>query len=235
MVLAGEADAIVTAPVTKSDIAALAPGFRGQTELLGARLGVPRPTMMLAGPQLRVALATTHLPLRDVPAAVTRAAVERAIRRTHEGLTTWYGVPAPRIGVLGLNPHAGEDGILGDEDAREIAPAVAACRAEGIDCTGPLPGDGCFAPRSRTRFDAFVAAYHDQGLAALKAVDGGRAVNLSLGLPVPRTSPDHGSARGIAGRGVADPESMTAALRLAVDAVTRMRRGNPSHDPARSA
>jgi len=228
MVRAGRADAIVTAPVTKADIAALSPGFRGQTEFLGARLGVPRPTMMLAGDDLRVALVTTHLPLRDVPDAVTRAAVERAIRRTHAGLTAWYGIEAPRIAVLGLNPHAGEDGLLGHEDAAEIAPAVAACRADGIDCDGPLPGDGTFAPRKRLEYDAFVAAYHDQGLAALKAVDGGNAVNLSLGLPVPRTSPDHGSARDIAGRGVADPSSMIAAFRLAMSALGRTCRGNPS-------
>lgn len=231
----GRADAIVTAPVTKSDIAALLPGFRGQTEMLGARLGVPRPTMMLAGPDLRVALVTTHLPLRDVPDAVTRDAVEVAVRRTSAGLRQWFGIAAPRIAVLGLNPHAGEDGLLGDEDTREIAPAVGACRADGIDCVGPLPGDGSFAPRARARYDAFVAAYHDQGLAALKAVEGGRAVNLSLGLPVPRTSPDHGSARDIAGRGIADPASMEAALRLAVEAVTRMRRGNPSPDRTPSA
>lgn len=221
LVNAHTANAIVTAPVTKADIAALSPGFRGQTEFLGARLGVPRPTMMLAGDSLRVALVTTHLSLRDVPAAVTQEAVERAVRRTHVGLTNWYGIDAPRIGVLGLNPHAGEDGLLGHEDAQEIAPAVETCRAEGIDCSGPLPGDGTFAPRKRGRFDAIVAAYHDQGLAALKAVHGGSAVNLSLGLPVPRTSPDHGSARDIAGRGIADPGSMIAAFRLAVSAVSR--------------
>ncbi len=235
LVRAGAADAIVTAPVTKSEIAALAAGFRGQTEFLGTRLGVPQPTMMLAGEELRVALVTTHLPLRDVPDAVTAAAVERAVRRTHTGLTTWFGVAAPRIAVLGLNPHAGEDGLLGAEDAREIAPAVAACRADGIDCVGPLPGDGSFAPRGRQNFDGFVAAYHDQGLAALKAVAGGSAVNLSLGLPVPRTSPDHGSARDIAGRGIADARSMSAALRLAVRAARGMRRGNPFRRPPPSA
>ncbi len=229
MVRAGRADAIVTAPVTKADIAALSPGFRGQTEFLGGLLGVPRPTMMLAGNHLRVALVTTHLPLRDVPDAVTRTAVERAIRRTHAGLIAWYGIAAPRIAVLGLNPHAGEGGLLGHEDLDEIAPAIAACRDDGIDCVGPLPGDGTFAPRKRREFDAFVAAYHDQGLAALKAVEGGRAVNLSLGLRVPRTSPDHGSARDIAGRGTADPSSMIAAFRLATKALSRSSRGNPSH------
>jgi len=232
MVAGGEADAIVTAPVTKADIAALCPGFRGQTEFLGERLGVPRPTMMLAGEELRVALVTTHLPLRDVPGAVTTEAVERAIRRTHEGLSAWFGIDAPRIAVLGLNPHAGEDGLLGQEDAEHIAPAIAACRADGIHCEGPLPGDGTFAPRKRREYDAVVAAYHDQGLAALKAVEGGRAVNLSLGLPVPRTSPDHGSARDIAGSGVADPASMIAAFRLAVAAIARTSRRNPSRPGA---
>mgnify|MGYP001374158680 CR=1 FL=1 len=224
---AGAVDALLTAPVTKADIAAFAPGFRGQTEFLGERLGVPRPTMMLAGANLRVALVTTHLPLREVPDAVTAEAVERAVRRTHAGLRTWFGIAAPRIAVLGVNPHAGEGGLLGDEDAAAVAPAVARCRGDGIDCVGPLPGDGTFAPRARAAFDAFVAAYHDQGLAALKAVEGGHAVNLSLGLPLPRTSPDHGSARDIAGRGVADPASTVAALRLALRAAARGG-GNPS-------
>ena len=228
---AGAVQGIVTAPVTKADIARLSPGVRGQTEFLGERLGVPRPTMMLAGPTLRVALVTTHLPLAEVPAAVTRAAVERAVRDTHRGLRAWFGIDEPRIAVLGLNPHAGEDGLLGDEDRREIAPAVEACRRDGIRCSGPCPGDGTFAPRSRSLYDAVVAAYHDQGLAALKAVDGGLAVNLSLGLPVPRTSPDHGSARDIAGRGEADPASTIAAVALAVRAAAGVRRGNPGEVP----
>lgn len=211
----GAVDAIVTAPVQKSDLVRLGFPFPGQTEFLGARLGGVETTMMLAGDALRVALVTTHLPLRDVPDAVTRAAVESTVRRTHAGLRDGFGIDAPRIAVLGLNPHAGEDGRFGEEDRQEIAPAVAACRAQGIDCVGPLPGDGTFAPRTRSRFDAVVAMYHDQGLAALKAVEGGAAVNLTLGLPVPRTSPDHGTARDIAGRGVADPASMIAAVRLA--------------------
>jgi 4-hydroxythreonine-4-phosphate dehydrogenase len=141
--------------------------------------------------------------------------VADTIRRVHDGLLRWFGIAAPRIGVLGLNPHAGEGGLFGTEDRDRIAPAVATCRLEGIACEGPLPGDGTFAPRTRARFDAIVAMFHDQGLAPLKAVEGGRAVNLTLGLPVPRTSPDHGTARDIAGRGIADPGSMEAAIRLA--------------------
>ncbi len=222
----GRADGIVTAPVTKHDLVRQGFEFPGQTEFLGARLNAPQPTMMLAGDELRVALVTTHMPLRDVPAAVTDDAIVRAVRHTHRGLCDWFGIEAPRIAVLGLNPHAGEDGVLGHEDAETIAPAIARCRAEGIDCEGPLAGDGAFAPRTRRRFDAHVAMFHDQGLAALKALCGGSAVNLTLGLPVPRTSPDHGSARDIAGRGLADAGSMEAALRLAVSACGRLR-GKP--------
>ena len=215
---AGEADAIVTAPITKSALTEIGFSFPGHTEFLGARLGTDAPTMMLAGDGLRVALVTTHLPLRAVPDAVTTAAVERAVRRTHVGLRRWFGVDAPRIAVLGLNPHAGEDGLFGREDEDVIAPAVAACREDGIDAQGPLPGDGSFAPRMRERWDAYVAMYHDQGLAPLKTLCGGGAVNLTLGLPVLRTSPDHGSARDIAGRGCAEPGSMIAALSLAARA-----------------
>ena len=213
---AGEADAIVTAPIHKAALTAVGFTFPGQTEVLGTRLGGVETTMLLAGDTLRVALVTTHLRLADVPRAVTRSRVEATIRRLHAGLRDGWAMQRPRIAVLGLNPHAGESGLFGPEDAETIAPAVAACRGAGIDCTGPLPGDGTFAPRARAAFDGFVAMYHDQGLAALKAVEGGGAVNVTLGLPIPRTSPDHGTARDIAGRGVADPGSMAAALRLAV-------------------
>lgn len=217
----GRADAIVTAPVHKADL--VRHGFRhpGQTEFLGEALGGVETTMMLAGPSLRVALVTTHLALRDVPAAVTRSRVEATIRRVAAALVRGFAIPRPRIAVLGLNPHAGEEGLFGPEDDAVVRPAVAACAADGIDCRGPLAGDGTFAPRVRTAFDAFVAMYHDQGLAALKAVDGGDAVNVTLGLPVPRTSPDHGTARDIAGRGIADPSSMEAALRLAAALAAR--------------
>lgn len=213
---AGGADAIVTAPIHKADLVRC--GFRhpGQTEFLGDRLGAAGTTMLLAGDSLRVALVTTHLRLLDVPAAVTHERVEATITRLHKALVAGYGIPAPRIGVLGLNPHAGEEGLFGPEDDAVIRPAVETCRARGIDASGPLPGDGTFAPRSRARFDGIVAMYHDQGLAGLKAVEGGGAVNVTLGLPVPRTSPDHGTARDIAGRGIADAGSMAAAIRLAV-------------------
>jgi len=213
---AGHVDAIVTAPIHKAALVAVGFEFPGQTEFLGARLGGVETTMLLAGETLRVALVTTHLRLADVPRAVTRPAVEATIRRLDAGLRAGWGIARPRIAVLGLNPHAGESGLFGPEDAETIAPAVLACRAAGVDCAGPLPGDGTFAPRARAAFDGFVAMYHDQGLAALKAVEGGAAVNVTLGLPVPRTSPDHGTARDIAGKGVADAGSMLAALRLAV-------------------
>lgn len=223
---AGRVDAIVTAPIHKADLTRH--GFRhpGQTEFLDEAFGSPGTTMLLAGPTLRVALVTTHLRLADVPAAVTRPAVTAAIRRLHGALRTGWGLAAPRIAVLGLNPHAGEEGLFGPEDADVVAPAVAECAAEGILCRGPLAGDGTFAPRARSGFDGFVAMFHDQGLAALKAVDGGSAVNVTLGLPVPRTSPDHGTARDIAGRGIADPASMAAAVRLAV-ALASERRARP--------
>ena len=213
---AGRADAIVTAPIHKAALAAVGFTYPGQTEFLGARLGGAETTMLLAGDTLRVALVTTHLRLADVPRAVTRERVAATIRRLDAGLRAGWAVARPRIAVLGLNPHAGEGGLFGPEDAEAIAPAVEDCVRHGIDCRGPLAGDGTFAPRARGAFDGFVAMYHDQGLAALKAVDGGSAVNVTLGLPVPRTSPDHGTARDIAGRGEADATSMASALRLAV-------------------
>ena len=216
-VRSGQADAIVTAPIHKADLTRAGFTFPGQTEFLGDRLGGVETTMLLAGDTLRVALVTTHLRLLDVPAAVTTERVAATIRRTERGLREAYGIARPRIAVLGLNPHAGEEGLFGPEDDAVVRPAVEQCAADGIDCRGPLPGDGTFAPRARAAFDVFVAMYHDQGLAALKAVEGGGAVNVTLGLPVLRTSPDHGTARDIAGRGIADPGSMAAALRLAAD------------------
>ena len=215
----GRVHGIVTAPIHKADLEKLGFAFPGHTEFLADRLGAGTPTMMLAGDSLRVALVTTHLRLSEVPAAVTFDSVAATLRRVDHGLRTWFGIDAPRIGVLGLNPHAGEDGLFGSEEQEHIAPAVAACRAAGINCEGPLAGDGTFAPHARRRFDGIVAMYHDQGLAALKAVEGGRAVNLTLGLPVPRTSPDHGTARDLVGTGRADPASMIAAIRLALRAV----------------
>ena len=220
---AGSVDAIVTAPIHKAALTAVGFTFPGQTEFLGARLGGVETTMLLAGETLRVALVTTHLRLADVPRAVTRSRVEATIRRLDAGLREGFAIERPRIAVLGLNPHAGESGLFGSEEVDTIAPAVLACRNLGIECSGPLPGDGTFAPRARAAFDGFAAMYHDQGLAALKAVEGGGAVNVTLGLPVPRTSPDHGTARDIAGRGIADPGSMAAALRLAVRLAARRR------------
>ncbi|MCE9635194.1 MAG: 4-hydroxythreonine-4-phosphate dehydrogenase PdxA [Planctomycetes bacterium] len=214
-------DAIVTAPIHKADLVRVGFTFPGQTEFLGDRLGGVETTMLLAGDTLRVALVTTHVRLLDVPRVVTTERVMATIRRLHAGLREAYGIERPRLAVLGLNPHAGEEGLFGPEDDAVVRPAVVACAAEGIDCRGPLPGDGTFAPRARAAFDGFVAMYHDQGLAALKAVEGGNAVNVTLGLPVPRTSPDHGTARDIAGRGIADAASMAAAIRLAASWAAR--------------
>ena len=213
---AKRADAIVTAPIHKADLTRCGFTHPGQTEFLGERLGAAGTTMLLAGEHLRVALVTTHLRLRDVPAAVTAPKVEATIRRLHAALVSGYRIARPRIGVLGLNPHAGEEGLFGDEEILVIAPVVKQLRAEGMQVRGPLPGDGTFAPRSRSEFDGIVAMYHDQGLAGLKAVEGGNAVNVTLGLPLPRTSPDHGTARDIAGLAIADAGSMSAAIALAL-------------------
>jgi 4-hydroxythreonine-4-phosphate dehydrogenase len=218
---AGQADAIVTAPIHKADLTRA--GFRhpGQTEFLGDRLGGVETTMLLAGAHVRVALVTTHLRLRDVPDAVTGPRVEATIRRLHAALVQGWHFPRPRIAVLGLNPHAGEEGLFGPEDDAVIRPAVARCAADGIDARGPLAGDGTFALRTRADYHGIVAMYHDQGLAGLKAAEGGTAVNITLGLPVPRTSPDHGTARDIAHMHIADATSMGEAIRLAARLAAR--------------
>jgi 4-hydroxythreonine-4-phosphate dehydrogenase len=191
----------------------------GQTEFLSEIARAPGTVMMLLGHDdrgrwLRVALATTHLALKDVPARLTPDRIERAIERATEACRD-LGLSSARIGVCGLNPHAGEGGEWGDEEARVIAPAVAAARGRGADATGPLPADTLFHRAYRGDFDAVVAMYHDQGLPPLKMVAFESGVNWTLGLPFVRTSPDHGTAYDIAGRGVADPSSMIAAIRLA--------------------
>jgi 4-hydroxythreonine-4-phosphate dehydrogenase len=163
-------------------------------------------------------LATTHIALRDVPAAVTQEAIERAARITREGLQRWFGIAAPRIALCALNPHAGDQGRFGDEDDRVLAPAA---RAAGL--SGPFPADTVFVRALRGEFDAVVAPYHDVGMTAIKVASFGSAVNVTLGLPFPRTSPDHGTALDIAGQGVADPSSMIAAVRLCRDIALRMR------------
>ncbi|MGC1730223.1 MAG: 4-hydroxythreonine-4-phosphate dehydrogenase PdxA, partial [Steroidobacteraceae bacterium] len=206
--LAREFDAVVTAPVHKEVINLAGVPFTGHTEYFAERAHAPHPVMMLTTGSLRVALATTHVPLAAVSAALsvtsltdTAAVLARALERD-------FGIRAPRIAVCGLNPHAGEGGLLGDEEQKVIAPAVEAMRRAGIDASGPLPADTAFVPQVLERFDAVLAMYHDQGLPVVKHAGFDRAVNVTLGLPVVRTSPDHGTALDLAGTGRADGSSL---------------------------
>lgn len=217
----GRFDAMVTAPVHKGVIADTGLAFTGHTEYLAAKTGCARPVMLLVAGTLRVALVTTHLPLRRVPDALSQTEIEAVIGVLHDDLIQKFGIAAPRIAVLGLNPHAGEGGHLGSEDATIIAPAIATARARGIDAFGPLPADTAFVPRELARCDAVLAMYHDQGLPTLKHAGFGHAVNVTLGLPVLRTSVDHGTALDLAGTGRADCGSLAAAVALAVDLVRR--------------
>ncbi len=212
---AGVFSAMVTAPVQKSILSAPGHPFAGHTEYLADRCAVDRVVMMLVGGGMRVALVTTHLPLAAVPAAVTRPALEATLRILHADLTSKFGVAAPRILVAGLNPHAGEDGQLGREEIEVIAPVLDALRVEGFRLRGPLPADTLFQPRYLDEADAVLAMYHDQGLAVLKYASFGEGVNVTLGLPILRTSVDHGTALDLAGTGRANPGSLRAALELA--------------------
>jgi 4-hydroxythreonine-4-phosphate dehydrogenase len=210
----GLVDAMATAPVNKQAFRLAGLRWAGHTDLLAHLTGAPRVAMMFHSEALRVVLATIHIPLSDVPRALTRAALEATIDLTARELPR-FGVSAPRIGVAGLNPHAGEHGLFGTEEGDTLEPAIAACRARGIDVTGPFPGDTIFLRATRGEFDVVVACYHDQGLIPVKLLAFGQAVNVTLGLPIIRTSVDHGTAFDIAGKGMADPGSMIAAVLLA--------------------
>jgi 4-hydroxythreonine-4-phosphate dehydrogenase len=220
----GEFDAIVTAPVHKGVINDAGVPFTGHTEFFAQRARREVVMMLVVtgghgarnGGDLRVALATTHLPLAKVPGAITRAALVRTLRILCDELILRFGIAAPRIAVLGLNPHAGEGGHLGREEIDEIAPAIVQLRAAGFDVAGPLPADTAFVPAQLARFDAVLAMYHDQGLPVLKHAGFGHAVNVTLGLPYVRTSVDHGTALDLAGTGRADAGSLIAATRLAI-------------------
>jgi 4-hydroxythreonine-4-phosphate dehydrogenase len=217
LALAGQAAALCTLPVSKKVLAeGAAFAFPGHTEFLAALAGVDRVVMMLACETLRVVPATIHIPLSQVPAALTPALLQDTLRITHAGLRRDFGIPAPRIAVAGLNPHAGEGGTMGTEDAALIAPVLDRLRTEGMALAGPLPADTLFHPAARARYDAAVCMYHDQALIPIKTIDFAGGVNVTLGLPFVRTSPDHGTAFDIAGQGVADPSSTVAALRLAL-------------------
>jgi 4-hydroxythreonine-4-phosphate dehydrogenase len=217
----GEFDAMVTAPVQKSVINDAGVPFTGHTEYLAQLCGSERVVMMLAAGELRVALATTHLPLSRVSAALNTGELLAMLKIMDHDLRLRFGLSRPRISVLGLNPHAGEGGHLGREDIDIIAPAIAAAQAAGIDAFGPLPADTAFTPRALARADAVLAMYHDQGLPVLKHAGFGHAVNITLGLPIVRTSVDHGTALDLAGTGEADPGSLIAAIELALDVIAR--------------
>jgi 4-hydroxythreonine-4-phosphate dehydrogenase len=212
---AGAIDALATAPVSKEAVQMSRPGFIGHTEYLGEAFGVKRPVMMMVGGGLRVALVTAHCALAEVPRMVTGESVSETIRVTDEAVRRYFGLKAPRIGVCGLNPHPAENAPWTREDAEIVSPAIARARQSGIKCEGPLAGDTVFHRALKGEFDAVVAMYHDQGLAPLKAVAFSAAVNVTLGLPVIRTSPGHGTAFDIAGRGVADARPMAEAIKLA--------------------
>jgi 4-hydroxythreonine-4-phosphate dehydrogenase len=223
--VAGEFAAIVTAPVHKGVINDAGVPFTGHTEFFARRAARDVVMMLVARDQrsarnegdLRVALATTHLPLSAVPAAITRPGLVRTLRILCDDLVARFRIAAPRIAVLGLNPHAGEGGHLGREEIEVIAPAIAQLRAAGFDVVGPIPADTAFVPAQLARFDAVLAMYHDQGLPVLKHAGFGHAVNVTLGLPYLRTSVDHGTALDIAGTGMADAGSLIAATHLALE------------------
>ena len=212
--LRGDVAALATAPVNKRALSLAGLPWRGHTDMLAALTGSPRVAMMFFSEKLRVVLATIHVPLSEVPAAVTRESLRGIIELTARELPR-FGYPKPRLALAGLNPHAGEEGLIGTEEQTALRPAVADCRQDGIDVAGPYPADSVFVRAVKGEFDAVIACYHDQGLIPVKLVAFGHAVNVTLGLPIIRTSVDHGTAFDIAGRGVADPESMVQAVLLA--------------------
>src|SRR5690606_20508059 len=209
--IAGTFDGLVTGPVHKASINAGGIAYTGTTGLLARQAG-REVVMMLANDIVRVALATTHLPLREVAGAITPSGLERTLRTLHAALRDDFGIPSPVIAVLGLNPHAGEAGHLGREEIEVIEPVLTRLRGEGMALHGPLPADTAFLPAKLEGFDAVLAMYHDQGLPVLKYSDFRHAVNLTLGLPYPRVAVDHGTALDLAGKGAADPSSLLAAI-----------------------
>ena len=217
----GEFAAIVTAPVHKGVINDGGVPFTGHTEYLAEHTGGALPVMMLAAPGMRVALATTHLPLKDVSAALTIDSLLKTATIIDADLRKWWGIASPRIAICGLNPHAGEGGYLGREEIEVISPAIQLMRERGIHATGPLPADTAFVPQMLEQCDAVLAMYHDQGLPVIKHAGFERTVNITLGIPILRTSVDHGTALDLAGTGRADPRSLMAAIELATQIITR--------------
>lgn len=219
----GEAAAVVTGPIHKARLAEVGFAHPGQTEFVAAACGVDPcdAVMMLAGPHLRTVPLTVHIALDKVPAAISEVLIERKGRIVALALKRDFGLDVPRLAVAALNPHAGEEGRMGDEEARLIAPAIERLRGEGIVIDGPFAADGLFAPRQRETFDVALCMYHDQALIPLKALNFDQGVNVTLGLPIIRTSPDHGTAFAIAGSGKADAGAMIAAIRMAGDCAER--------------
>ena len=213
---AGRVQALVTAPLNKESLNAAGHPWPGHTEMLADAAGTPDVAMMFVGGGLRVALLTIHRPLRTVPDAVTPAEVRRVARLVQRELPR-FGVAAPRIALCGLNPHAGEHGLLGREEEDVLVPAVADLRREGVDVSGPFPADSLFVRAKRGEFDAVIAGYHDQGLIPVKLAAFGHAVNVTLGLPFVRTSVDHGTGFDIVDKGIADATSLVEAMKVAVD------------------
>ncbi len=222
----GTAAGLVTGPVSKAELYRIGFTYPGQTEFVAERCGVARENavMMLAGPTLRVVPITIHEALADVPRLLTIELVVARARSTARGLALDFGIAEPRLAVAGLNPHAGEGGAIGREEIDVLVPAIAQLRAEGIDIVGPLAADTMFHPRARARYDAALCAYHDQALIPIKTLHFDDGVNITLGLPIVRTSPDHGTAFGIAGKGLAHPGATIAAILMAADAATHRAR-----------
>jgi len=218
----GDVDAIATAPVNKLAFARAGLEWKGHTDLLAHLCGTTRVAMMFHSPQLKVVLITVHVPLKDVSSQLTPALVDQTIALTANAME-FFGTPRPRLALAGLNPHAGENGVLGDEDDRVLVPAVRRAQEKGVAIAGPIPGDTVFVRASRGEFDCVIACYHDQGLIPVKLLAFGTAVNVTIGLPIIRTSVDHGTAFDIAGKGIADPGSMIAAVRLAAEMASHLR------------
>lgn len=223
LVLSGQAGGIVTGPIAKSKLAEVGFTQPGQTEFLADACGLPHAdaVMMLAGPSLRTVPLTVHDPLSAVPGLITRELITHKARIVARALMRDFGLASPRLAVTGLNPHAGENGRIGSEDVAIIAPAIAELRADGLVVTGPHPADALFAPHERAGYDVALCMYHDQALIPIKTLDFDQGVNVTLGLPIVRTSPDHGTAFGIAGKGIASAGAMIAALRMASECAER--------------
>jgi 4-hydroxythreonine-4-phosphate dehydrogenase len=213
----GALDAITTCPINKRAINAAGYSFPGHTELLGHLAQASSVAMMFLGSKWKIVLVTTHLPLRDVSGWITARRILSTLRLTDEGMRKYFGIPHPKMAVLGLNPHCGEEGLLGEEEKREILPAIAEARSLGMGVEGPFPADSFFNLSSGSAFDAVISMYHDQGLIPIKMIDFKEAVNFTLGLPFIRTSVDHGTAYDLAGKGLADPTNLVKAISTAAN------------------